>query len=353
VPEWKDDPADEWLGPWVVPSNLRECVASLRALRRRLQRRRVVLGLAYLLIRANDLWKEVPGCRSLEELCRVHLVVGQRSFQRYAREGLEFLRRPWLRREVEKNGLTIDRAMFAVGEAGDSDLALRSWIELLRRLGGAEFERVRESDGDVRKEYGPALAMARAVETALHRGDEPGATAIGGTAARIADHLREVGATGPIQIALRDASRRSRPREPDFILAPPRLLEAVDYVMRVVVLPPAYGIRRVVERDAYTCQNPRCRCRTLRVHPHHMHQRRHGGSDEPGNIVSTCPCCHLRFIHSDRMSVVRIDDWLVWSWASGGIVIMDSPVADLVCERRPRRSRAKEPHAGVGDRNQL
>ena len=69
----------------------------------------------------------------------------------------------------------------------------------------------------------------------------------------------------------------------------------------------------------------------MRVHSHHLHERQHGGGDEPWNVITLCPSCHLRGIHSGNMAVVRIGDWLVWTWTSaaggrGGIVIMDSPV---------------------------
>lgn len=128
--------------------------------------------------------------------------------------------------------------------------------------------------------------------------------------------------------------------EPESIFAPQGLLAAADYVLSVVELPVAYGARRMIEHDLYTCQNPRCRRRTLRVHPHHLHERQHGGTDDPWNLVTLCPVCHLRGIHSAQMSVVRIDDWLVWTWPLDGVVIMDSRVSDLVYERRARRSPA-------------
>ncbi len=63
-----------------------------------------------------------------------------------------------------------------------------------------------------------------------------------------------------------------------------------------------------------------------------MDERQHGGTDDPANIVTVCPACHLRGIHRKHMSVVRIDDWLVWTWRSGGTVLMHSPVRDIAAD---------------------
>jgi hypothetical protein len=150
-----------------------------------------------------------------------------------------------------------------------------------------------------------------------------------------------VGATGSIQIALRQGlHEKAAIREPAYIFAPPKLWAAAVYLLRTVVMPREYGARRMVDHDRYTCQNPRCRRRSLRVHPHHMNQRQHGGTDDPANLVTLCPACHLRGIHSGNMSVVRIEDFLVWWWPDGSVVIMISPVRDLVYEPRACRAAA-------------
>jgi hypothetical protein len=62
------------------------------------------------------------------------------------------------------------------------------------------------------------------------------------------------------------------------------------------------------------------------VHPHHIDPRWNHGPDDPWNIVTLCPACHLRGIHSGRMWVERVGDWLVWSWPDGSSAIMHSPV---------------------------
>jgi hypothetical protein len=187
-----------------------------------------------------------------------------------------------------------------------------------------------------REDYEPAVALAKDVEEVLG-GSAPG---IVGTAERIANHLRKKRVVFPIQVALRESIHAKRPRrEPEYILVPRGLVAAAEYFLSIVELPAVHGVRRMVAHDRYTCQNPRCRRRTLRLHPHHMQQRQHGGTDEPANIVSGCHACHLRGIHSGQMSVVRIEDWLVWTWPDGGVVLMHSPLSELVYERRPARDR--------------
>jgi hypothetical protein len=281
-----------------------------------------------------------------------------------------------VRREIEAGRLTADRASFAFEHCGGGGLA--KWLELVRRLGRAELERARErakDGGDLPKDYAPALDLARTVESIRSAAsgaaadeatsiggvasggasdgvaDAPAdgeatafggategeagaggeATAFGGTAERIARHLLAIGANGPIQVALREGARvGSAPRrEPDSILAPPNLLAAADWFLAQVKLPREHGPRRMVAHDRYVCQNPRCRRRTVRVHLHHIVEKQHGGSDEPENVLTGCPACHLRGIHSGQMSVVRIGDWLVWAWLGGEVVLMHSPVSDL------------------------
>jgi hypothetical protein len=355
VPEWMNEPAEPLLGPWVDPSDLRDCVEKIGAVRRLLHRRRMVLGLAYHRITEEELWRSVPGCGSLEQLCRVHLGIGQRTLQRHAREGRTILERPELQTEIEQGELTVDRAMLAARRAQGSRIALRGWIELLRRLGGAELQHALERDVDPLRAHARVMEMARAVEAVLARDAEapaceaaPDASGIGATAERIARHLRERGATGRVQVAVRDDRNRRTRRGGGILFVRPGLVAAAKYLLRVLSLPAVHGVRRVVESDRYTCQSPRCRRRTLRVHVHHLHdreagakagrftgrivRRQHGGGDEPGNVIAQCPACHLRGIHSGNMSVVRIDDWLVWTWpvsrggGPGTAVIMDSPV---------------------------
>jgi hypothetical protein len=78
--------------------------------------------------------------------------------------------------------------------------------------------------------------------------------------------------------------------------------------------------RRILARDRHRCQVPGCS--RPAVHLHHIEFRAHGGSDDPGNLISLCAAHHLFGIHDERMNVSgTAPDKLVWqfglrrSWA--------------------------------------
>ena len=48
----------------------------------------------------------------------------------------------------------------------------------------------------------------------------------------------------------------------------------------------------VLNRDNYTCQNPKCKCKKVRLEAHHIVFRRNGGSDEATNLITLCKICH-------------------------------------------------------------
>ena len=225
-----------------------------------LDKREVLLAMAYYLIKYWGLWGDFPGCETLEQFCIEHLGLGQRSFERYARRGLDHFQYPMVRKEME-NGLTGDRADFVLDRVYcSSDDHVREWIELVRRLGRTEMGRAGrgERDVDLRKGYAPALAMAEQVEAivqvakehgmgaAADRATETGAaestgtgadesTGTGGDAARIAQHILAQGATGHIKIALRDDINRRFPvPQPAYMMVRPKLLAAADYVLSSV-----------------------------------------------------------------------------------------------------------------------
>jgi hypothetical protein len=377
VPDWREDPTASLLGPWVEPTDLHDAVRMLRHFEALLDKRDVLLGMAYYLIQYHALWASFPDCENLEQFCIERVGLSQRSLERYASRGLDHFQFPLVREEMAK-GLTGDRANFIFDRTPWTDREVREWIELVRRLGRTELSRAGERDVDLRKEYAPALEMARKVEAIVKVAREQGmgaaadkatgtggdeatgtggdeatgtggdeatgtggdeatgtggdeATGTGGDAERIARHILAVGATGEIQVALRDDINRRFPfPEPDFIMVRPKLLAAADYVLATVVLPPTYGPRKVVEHDCHICQQPRCRRRTLRLQDHHLDERRYGINHHPANQLGLCPGCHQRGVHSDWMRVVRIGDWLVWTYNDGVVVIMHSPVAWLM-----------------------
>ena len=85
---------------------------------------------------------------------------------------------------------------------------------------------------------------------------------------------------------------------------------------------PQRGFGNVKERDNFTCRNPECGRRSLRVQAHHIVFRSDGGSDDLGNGITLCPVCHLRLVHKGRISVTRVGDTLVWRYPGRVVVTM-------------------------------
>lgn len=48
----------------------------------------------------------------------------------------------------------------------------------------------------------------------------------------------------------------------------------------------------VLDRDNYTCQHCKGKCKDSKLHVHHVIFRRNGGSDEPENLITLCKTCH-------------------------------------------------------------
>jgi hypothetical protein len=333
-PEWTNAPTLSILDPWVEPRNVEESAERLGRLNVLLDQREMLLAQAYFLIKFHALWTSVEGCESLTDLCVRFLHLSQQTFQRYARRGLDVFQNPEVVDEVNSGRIGLDKASLAMDRARDG--AIAPWLELVRRLGRVELAHAQERHAALLLEYKPAVEMAKDVESIVQKAKEGGmgaaadqASTIGGPASRIAEHLLAVGATGEIQVAVRDdANRRSPPPEPEFIFAPPNLLAAADYLLAQVDLPRFYGPKQMVEHDMHICQNPRCRTPTLRLQPHHMKPRHLGGSDDPANLLGLCPACHQRGVHkADWLDVVRIDDWIVFTWRDGSATVMYSPVA--------------------------
>src|SRR6185503_21275850 len=96
------------------------------------------------------------------------------TFRRYCHQGSLFTSTPSVRIEVDEGRLVFEHAMFVMESAGSDAGALRAWVALARRLGGAELRHARslQLETHLREEYGPAVAMAEQVEEALRRFDE-------------------------------------------------------------------------------------------------------------------------------------------------------------------------------------
>jgi 5-methylcytosine-specific restriction endonuclease McrA len=333
-PQWESDPTQDFVGDWIEPRNQEHCMELMAGLRRRIEQRKIFLGAGYARIKEDKLWRRTH-FRSLEQFCVEGLGLDQRTLERYADEARTVLGSPEARKAIE-NGLDVDRALFAVERAWGGE-SIDAWLDLVRRMDCPEMERARELQERIDHAYARQVEMAKQVESIIATAKSTGigaaadeAARVGGDAAATAEHLlltRDPTRIGTVRVALRDSVYRGPSAPPSAaLLIPPKLLPAARWFVETVQIPKEYGVRATVVHDCYCCQNPRCRRITIRVHTHHIDPQELGGSDDPWNLIALCPSCHLRGIHSDRMRLVRIGDWLVWSWPGGGVALMWSPM---------------------------
>ena len=343
---WMREPKPPTFGHWIEPRDQADCLAQMDFLRARLDERRAILGMGYVQMKDNDLWRDnFYGRETLEIFCRDELEIDQRTFERYANEGRNLFFHPEACAAILSGRVTGDRAQFAIAHGGGSG-SLEPMLDLASRLDCAEMNRADELAEPVGTAYGPAVGMAHEVESILAgpptgTGGElaqeltsvllgEGKAAASQAAALIAQHVRTESPTrtGAIRVGLRDAVYRGWSRPPPFsMFVPPELVEAAKWFAENVKLPKEQGTRKMVVHDCYCCQNPRCRKITIRVHSHHIWFQEDLGPDDDWNLIALCPSCHLRGIHSWRMRLVRIGDWLVWTYGDGGVAIVYSPVA--------------------------
>jgi hypothetical protein len=58
----------------------------------------------------------------------------------------------------------------------------------------------------------------------------------------------------------------------------------------------------IYRRDRYRCTSPVCHQRNVTLH--HVKYRASGGTDEPDNLTSPCPFCHLQGEHGGRLKIL-------------------------------------------------
>jgi hypothetical protein len=341
---WEREPKPPILGDCVEPKDQADCMAQLDFVRARLEEHRMILCMAFVHIRDNDLWRDnFHGRPTLEKFCE-DLEIDLRTFERYVAEGRNLFFHPEACAAIASGRVTGDRAQFAIAHGRLSE-SLEPMIDLASRLDVAEMTRADELAEPVGVAYAPAVDMAHEVESILageptENGGElarqlasvivgESTAIVGRAAALIAQHVGTEcpTRTGGIRVGLRDAVYRGWSRPPPFsMFVSPALIDAAEWFAENVKLPEEHGTREMVVHDCYCCQNPRCRKITIRVHSHHIWFQEHGGPDDDWNLIALCPSCHLRGIHSSRMRLVRIGDWLVWTYGDGGVAIVHSPV---------------------------
>ena len=50
---------------------------------------------------------------------------------------------------------------------------------------------------------------------------------------------------------------------------------------------------KVLRMDNFQCKNPNCNAYADNK-PHHLRYKSHGGTDDPGNLITLCSVCHTK-----------------------------------------------------------
>jgi hypothetical protein len=290
VPEWGGpDPATALVGPWREPVDLEDGLRLLDEVQQARWERKLRLGRLYARVAREGLHEKM-GFDTLAEMARAGLGCSARTLERHRKlaEGLEA--NPAVGRAVEE-GLDLGRAGLVLKVSRAETVA--DWVEVAWRTGVLELQRAtRVSERGLEAEVLAAYqrAMAQTTNTvALRAAQEP--------------------APAPTVMAVH-----------------PDLPEAAEWFLENVKPEPQYGFGKVKERDRFTCRNPECGRRNLRVHAHHIVFRSEGGSDDETNGVAVCGGCHLRLVHTGLVSVRREGEAVVWTYPGGrAVTVFDVP----------------------------
>jgi hypothetical protein len=279
----KADPATRLIGPWETPADLHHGLKLLKAVQHARRHRIVELGYLYSRVASERLYRQW-GFESLAEMCREAFDLSVRTLERYRLLGDNASMLPEIGRALA-HGLELQRAETLSNIAEES--TVERWLAIAKRTGTQELTRAAQLAADIGAE--PVLqayeqAMASTTET----------------------------------VALRAAN--TPPKAPNYLVVHPELVEAAIWFLDQVKPERQYGFGKVKERADYTCENPECGHRSLRIHSHHIVFQSHGGSNDPSNAVALCPACHLRLIHTGRIQVRREGELLIWTFP-GRVVV--------------------------------
>ncbi len=319
-PEWCDlpDPATRILGPWRQPHDLPHALRLLEHAQVARDSRVVLLGQAFGRVARRALYWEV-GFHSLRDLAQHGLDLSVRTLERYRDLASDLELLPALKAAMD-NGLDVARARLVASVASEDTVV--GWIEVARRTGYAELKRavrIAKKSGDRGGRGGRVIEQQ--VLASYQR------------AIRTADDLvRQVLATDTtknggvgleaLQVFVSLNAAWAPPQPPRFDRVHADLPEAAAWFVENVRIEPQRGVGKVKEKADYTCRNPECGCRNLRVQTHHVVWVSMGGDDSPDNLVCVCKVCHLRLIHTGIVSVTRIGDALVWRYPGRVVVAL-------------------------------
>ncbi len=307
-PEWcgLPDPATPILGAWVTPRDLPHALRLLERAQVTQRSRVVLLGQAFDITARHSLHYEM-GFDSLRDLAATGLNISVRQLERHRALAHELRVLPELAAAID-SGLDLARARLIASIAEES--TVDDWLDIARHTGIAELQRAVKLAG---RPGGSAVAAAvvqryRLAIDVAHQvvGSEATATEIGSTTRLL---VAVYAAWQPDQVPLYDRVHVDLP-------------EAARWFLEQVKIERQYGFGRVKERDRYTCRNPECGCRSLRVQAHHIVFRQDGGGDDLDNGITLCPVCHLRLVHTGRISVSRAGSALVWRYPGRMVVAL-------------------------------
>ena len=289
-PDWGpvEDPATALVGPWKQPTSPREALDEIQHLEQIRHARIITVGQLFHRLACNKLYRQA-GFTSLRQMVGARLSCSLRTLQRYRRVANDLNRHAVVVQAVQQ-GLDLRRARH-LAELPVEHQA--DWLDVLKRIGGLELRRAMRLARDPAREpqllcdYQHALALAP-----------------------------EVTDTVSLHAVLTDvpADRRRRVH--------PHLPEAARWFLETVKIQPQHGFAKVKERDRYQCQNPECNHRSLRVEAHHIIFRSQGGTDEEENGLTLCRSCHLRLIHTGKVTVSREGSLLIWTFPGRRVVVV-------------------------------
>ncbi len=307
APKWcgLPDPATPLLGVWVQPRDLPHALHLLEQAQVAQRSRVVLLGQAFDLVASKGLHHEM-GFSSLAELAAKGLRMSVRQLERHRALARELRILPLLAEAID-DGLDLARARLVATIAEEATVG--DWLDIARHTGIAELRRAVKLAGRSTRSEGEKLVhrYQRAIQVAR---DVVPAT----------DAATDTGSPSWVRVAVYAAWVPDP--VPSFDRVHVNLPEAARWFLRQVKLERQHGFARVKERDRYTCRNPECGRRSLRVQAHHIVFRQDGGGDELDNGITLCPVCHLRLVHTGRISVQRVGRALVWLYPGRMVVAL-------------------------------
>ncbi len=337
MPDGLGDQATPVVGPWEEPRDLDHALEILDRLMAIRRRRRAVLG--RLLDQIKDCWLFLDwGHDSFNDFVRAQLDMSVRTAQRLRKEGRTLLWYPQIAAAVDR-GLALARVE-ALGRLFDNATQARQWLAVADRVPLGDLRRMAADPADAHHKRRVLQRLAddapdlveRALAQRRARLDALAATETGGSSTGLAGWTPDAQRLGPPRVgdgpldpsAITVSLRPDAPPEPTdaperCIIVPTGLLEAARWLLDQVQ--PAPGRRGPRRRADYTCENPECRRRTIKIHVHHITPRSLGGSDDTDNLCCLCPSCHLRLVHGGFMAIERLDDADVFLYPHRAVVV--------------------------------